>query len=113
MNYEKDLQLIENEEFVKKLENSETLEEAKNVFLENGVNVDVDVMKNDILASNKELDETDLENVAGGGIIQGALFGWNLGKALGIIARTLYEDKKGMSRTYSWSQIKWAMNFIG
>ena len=110
MNYEKDLQLIENEEFVKKLENSETLEEAKNVFLENGVNIDVDVMKNDILASNKELDETDLENVAGDGILA---FGWNLGKALGIIARTLYEDKKGMSRTYSWSQIKWAMNFIG
>lgn len=101
---EKAIELFGNEEFLEKIENMESLEEVKSAFAENGVDLDVDAMKELVTQNSEELSEDKLDDVSGG-IIGAIALGWGIGKAIGIVGRTIYEDATGKKRTYSMKNI--------
>lgn len=107
---EKAMELFGNEEFLAKIENLGSLDEVKKAFSEEGVTLDLDVMKAAVNIGDAELSEGELEDVAGGGFISTV---WNVTKAVSIIGRTLYDDARGQKRAYTTKQVMWAINYIG
>ena len=106
---EKAMELFGNEEFLKKLEKMDDIEEVKKTLADEGIELDFDAMKAVVSAGDIEFSERELEDVSGGGIVKSA---WNLGKAIGIVGRTLYDDAKGNSRSYSNKDVMWAIGLI-
>lgn len=108
---EKIVELFGNEEFVEKIGSMDDMEDLKNAFEAEGVTLDIDSLKAQAVdaVGAEELAENELENVSGGGIIAAITLGWAIGKAIGVIGRTIYENKKGLPRTYSDDTLRKAL----
>lgn len=110
---EKAMELFGNEEFLEKLEKMDDIEEVKKTLIDNGIEPDFDALKEQIVLSNEELSEDRLSEVSGGSIIAAVTLGWCIGKAIGVVGRTIYEDSKGKPRTYSTKDIRKAVGLFG
>ena len=76
-------ELIENEEFVQKLETVNSLEEASALFAAEGVSVTVDELKAQMNApEGSEFTESELDEVTGGLVITGPTIGIKLAAAI-------------------------------
>ncbi len=79
MNAEKVLELLKSEEFLLKLEDTNSNEEAQKLFAAEGVTLEMDKVQDirealtSVLEDPKEISEEDLENVSGGGALKTAL----------------------------------------
>lgn len=104
--------MTENELF-EKIEASETLEEALAMMNENGVSVTEEEL-NDFASSlaPDELNEADLDSVAGGGILRTSM---QHAKATGILLRAYYDTVKygDATRTYSKEKIYESARTLG
>lgn len=103
---EKAIELFGNEAFLEKISGMDDMEEIKNAFEAEGVTLDIDSLKAQAIdaVGAEELAENELENVSGG-IIGAITLGWAIGRAIGVIGRTIYETKTGKPRTYSNSTL--------
>ena len=105
-------QLMENEEFIAKLEVCETEEATKALYAE----YDLEIAEDDV----EEISEADLANVTGGAILTTAFltiiapFAWKSGAKMGILIRANYDANKygNMYRSYSKKQVDDAMKFF-
>lgn len=106
-------QLMENEEFIAKLEACETEEATKVLYAEYGLDME-------LVAESEEISEDDLENVTGGGVVLATLvvaaapFAWKSGCKFGVLVRANYDAKKygNMYRTYSKQQVDSAIKYF-
>ena len=95
-NYEKLAILMENEEFVSKLQAAETDKDAVALFAAEGLDVDIDEFKKMMaeLSKDAELSEDDAEKVAGGVLGAITFFGGLAIKyAWGMTPGNTYQEK--------------------
>jgi len=108
-------ELMENEEFISKLEKCET-EDAANALYE-----EYNLEKTDV--NDAEFSEEELENVAGGFaisagmaalIIAAAPIAWKAGAKYGVLVRANYDYKKygDMYRSYSKKEVDSAYDYF-
>ncbi len=105
-------QLMENEEFIAKLEACETEEATKALYAEYGLDMEP-------VVESEEISEDELENVTGGAVISAlviaaAPFAWKSGCKFGVLVRANYDAKRygNMYRTYSKKQVDSAMKYF-
>lgn len=106
-------QLMENEEFITKLEECETEEATKALYAEYGLDMEP-------VVESEEISEDELENVTGGAavisslVIAAAPFAWKSGCKFGVLVRANYDAKKygNMYRTYSKKQVDSAIKYF-
>lgn len=95
-------ELMENEEFVSKVESSENEEAVKAVYAEYGLETN----------ETDEINPEQLENVTGGGAVTLAVLstavglGWKVGSSAGILIRAYYDMKKYGDPYRSYSKKK-------
>ena len=111
---EKAMEPFGNEEFLDKLSKMEDIEDVKKALAEEGVTLDVDAIMAKVKIDDGELTEENLDDVSGGFLLTAAaaLGAWSVGKAIGIIGRTVYEEATGKKRSYTTKQIRNAMNIF-
>lgn len=105
-------ELMENEEFITKLEACETEEATKALYAE----YSLEITEN----SSEEISEAELANVTGGAVLTTAFltiiapFAWKSGAKMGILIRANYDAKKygNMYRSYTKKQVDDAMKFF-
>ena len=73
-------ELIKDEDFVRKIENVKDIDEAAELFREQGVEVTADDLRQAIAQTGEELSEDSLDTVAGGVLLPRA--GYELGKKI-------------------------------
>ena len=105
-------QLMENEEFIAKLEACETEEATKALYEEYELEMEP--------VESEEITEEDLDIVTGGSVtlatlvIAAAPFAWKSGCKFGVLIRANYDAKRygNMYHTYTKKQVDSAMNYF-
>ena len=121
-------ELMDSKEFMEGLENTESFDDVKAAFKENGVDLDEELRAN---VESEELLEADLDDVAGGlsksdmkrllkravaivkeGPVVGA---WKFSTSCGVLLRAYYDLNRygNATRSYSESEIMRAARYIG
>lgn len=121
-------ELMDNKEFVDGLENTESFDDVKAAFKDNGVDLDEELALN---VEDEELSEGDLDEVAGGlskkdmkrllnravAIVkEGPIVGtWKFSTSCGVLLRAYYDLNRygNATRSYSESEIMRAARYIG
>ena len=121
-------ELMDNKEFVDGLESTESFDDVKAAFKDNGVDLDEELALN---VEDEELSEGDLDEVAGGlskkdmkrllkravAIVkEGPIVGtWKFSTSCGVLLRAYYDLNRygNATRSYSESEIMRAARYIG
>lgn len=89
-------ELMNNEEFVEKVNKVESMEQAQELFAKEGVDIN-----DEISLAEEEMSESELDNVAGGFITFGqAVKAWGAGCTIGVYIRNIWDMKHKKPLTY-------------
>lgn len=102
-------ELTNNHDFMRKLDETKSYEEAKELFAAEGVDLDAELESNQSveLPADVELSEEELEGVAGGitwGQIKKA---WKIGLQAGVVIRNLWDAAHGKPLSYPKWKFQW------
>ena len=98
-------ELTNNHEFMQKIDETKSYEEAKTLFAAEGVDLDSELQG--IREADDELTEESLENVAGGITWKQITGAWNVGLQAGVVIRNLWDMSHGRPLSYPSWKFQW------
>ena len=99
-------ELTTDREFMMKLDETKSYEEAKELFAAEGVDLDAE-FKEAPVVQDCELTEEALEDVVGGISWAQIKMAWNFGKQVGVVIRNLWDKAHGRPLSYPKWRFEW------